>query len=56
MLKDAGWREEDGTEITDEDDLSTASERKLGELVKEKYGCDYYILGARSLCLSLAHS
>jgi aspartyl/asparaginyl-tRNA synthetase len=24
--------------------LSTAAERKLGSLVKEKYGCDYYIL------------
>ena len=44
MLRDAGWREDDGTELTDEDDLSTAAERKLGQLVKEKYGCDYYIL------------
>ena len=44
MLKDAGWREDDGTELTEDDDLSTAAERKLGALVKEKYGCDYYIL------------
>lgn len=44
MLKDAGWREDDGTELTDEDDLSTAAERKVGELVKQKYGCDYYII------------
>lgn len=44
MLKDAGFREDDGSELTDEDDLSTAAERKLGELVKKKYGADYYIL------------
>ncbi|EKM56863.1 uncharacterized protein PHACADRAFT_118899 [Phanerochaete carnosa HHB-10118-sp] len=44
MLKDAGFREDDGSELTDEDDLSTAAERRLGALVKEKYGCDYYIL------------
>ncbi|KIP06304.1 hypothetical protein PHLGIDRAFT_107152 [Phlebiopsis gigantea 11061_1 CR5-6] len=44
MLKEAGWREEDGTELTEDDDLSTAAERKLGALMKEKYGCDYYIL------------
>lgn len=44
MLKDAGWREDDGTELTDEDDLSTAAERKLGELVKQQFGADYYIL------------
>ena len=44
MLREAGWREEDGTELTEEDDLSTAAERKLGALVKEKFGCDYYVL------------
>lgn len=44
MLKEAGWKEEDGTELTEDDDLSTAGERRLGALVKEKFGCDYYIL------------
>lgn len=44
MLQEAGYKEDDGREITDEDDLSTAAERKLGQLVKEKYNTDYYIL------------
>ncbi|KAI0070719.1 aspartyl-tRNA synthetase, cytoplasmic [Panus rudis PR-1116 ss-1] len=44
MLQEAGYREEDGSEITDEDDLSTAAERMLGRLVKERFGTDYYIL------------
>lgn len=35
---------EDGVEIGDEDDLSTPVERRLGELVKEKYKTDFYIL------------
>ncbi|KAI0337629.1 aspartyl-tRNA synthetase, cytoplasmic [Trametopsis cervina] len=48
MLRDAGYKEEsehgEGRELTDDEDLSTPAERKLGELVKEKYGADYYIL------------
>lgn len=35
---------EDGIEIGDEDDLSTPVERRLGELVKQKYKTDFYIL------------
>lgn len=38
MLREAG------VEIGDYDDLSTAIERQLGQLVKEKYGSDFYIL------------
>lgn len=52
MLRDAGYREdadsstgEGGKEMQDDEDLSTAAEKKLGELVKQKFsGCDYYIL------------
>ena len=44
MLQEAGYKEDDGREITDEDDLSTPAERRLGQLVKEKYNTDYYIL------------
>eukprot|EP00731_Ephydatia_muelleri_P032508 Em0024g52a len=33
-----------GVEIGDEDDLSTPNEKLLGQLVKEKYGTDFYIL------------
>ncbi|KAI0088428.1 hypothetical protein BDY19DRAFT_950849 [Irpex rosettiformis] len=48
MLKEAGYREDaddgQGRELTDHEDLSTPAERKLGELIKQKYGADYYIL------------
>ncbi|CAD6238239.1 unnamed protein product [Miscanthus lutarioriparius] len=38
MLKDAG------TATTPMDDLNTDAEKKLGQLVKEKYGTDFFIL------------
>ncbi len=48
MLKEAGFKEEDEEgqvrELHDDEDLSTPAERKLGELIKAKYGADYYIL------------
>ena len=31
-------------QIGDFDDLSTENEKKLGRLVKEKYGTDFYIM------------
>lgn len=33
-----------GTEVGPEEDLSTPAERLLGQLVKAKYGTDFYIL------------
>jgi nondiscriminating aspartyl-tRNA synthetase len=33
-----------GIEIGDYEDLSTASERELGKIIKQKYGTDFYIL------------
>lgn len=44
MLNDSGWRDEDGNLLHDDEDLHTRDEIRLGELVKEKYGTDYYIL------------
>ncbi|KOS12529.1 aspartyl-trna cytoplasmic [Malassezia pachydermatis] len=44
MLKEAGYREEDGSEPDEFEDLHTRAEIRLGELVKEKYGTDYYVL------------
>lgn len=44
MLRDAGWTEDDGRELSEFDDLSTRAEQRLGQLVKEKYGADYYII------------
>ncbi|KAF8578496.1 aspartyl-tRNA synthetase, cytoplasmic [Ramaria rubella] len=44
LLRDSGWTEEDGSTPGDYDDLSTKGEQRLGQLVKEKYNTDYYIL------------
>ncbi|KAH9945653.1 aspartyl-tRNA synthetase cytoplasmic [Amylocystis lapponica] len=44
MLKESGWKEEDGSELNELEDLSTRAEQRLGQLVKEKYGADYYVL------------
>eukprot|EP00924_Labyrinthula_sp_SR-Ha-C_P000389 snap_masked-scaffold_25-processed-gene-5.33-mRNA-1 protein AED:0.10 eAED:0.10 QI:0/-1/0/1/-1/1/1/0/597 len=41
LLREAGFSEEEQGEY---DDLSTPSEKKLGELVKQKYGVDFYFL------------
>ena len=43
MLNDSGW-EDNGEKQDEADDLSTRAEIRLGELVKEKYKTDYYIL------------
>ncbi|EJD48675.1 aspartyl-tRNA synthetase [Auricularia subglabra TFB-10046 SS5] len=49
MLQDSGWTDDSELGlltrfITEDDDLSTRGEIRLGELVKEKYKTDYYIL------------
>lgn len=44
MLNDSGWRDEEGNPLPEDEDLHTRDEIRLGELVKEKYGTDYYIL------------
>ena len=53
MLRESGYKTEDGNEPSEWEDLSTAEEKRLGQLVKEKYNTDYYIL---SQCLLLVHS
>ncbi|KKK26514.1 hypothetical protein ARAM_005811 [Aspergillus rambellii] len=44
LLNESGWRDEDGNELPEDQDLGTRDEIRLGELVKAKYGTDYYIL------------
>lgn len=44
MLNDSGWRDEEGNPLPDDEDLHTRDEIRLGELVKEKHGTDYYVL------------
>jgi nondiscriminating aspartyl-tRNA synthetase len=44
MLIDDGWKDEDGNPASPLEDLATRAEIRLGELVKEKYNTDYYIL------------
>lgn len=53
MLRESGWREEDGSEPSEWDDLSTRAEQRLGQLVREKYHTDYYILGQYRITLQL---
>lgn len=42
---------ENGIQMTDEEDLSTANEKILGKLVKQKYGTDFFILDKYPLCV-----
>lgn len=44
MLNESGWRDDTGKELSIYEDLGTRDEIRLGELVKEKYHTDYYIL------------
>lgn len=44
MLNDSGWRDEDGKPLPFDEDLATRDEIRLGQLVKEKYDTDYYVL------------
>jgi nondiscriminating aspartyl-tRNA synthetase len=44
LLNDSGWRNEDGELVPDDEDLHTRDEIRVGQLVKEKYGADYYII------------
>ena len=44
MLIDSGWKDENGNPPSPYEDLHTRDEIRLGELVKEKYHTDYYIL------------
>lgn len=44
LLNEAGHKHEDGSEIKEDEDFDTATEKRLGAIVKEKYNTDYYIL------------
>ncbi|KAL6251154.1 aspartate--tRNA ligase dps1 [Rhinocladiella similis] len=44
LLNDSGWTNDDESQQSEFEDLSTRAERRLGDLVKEKYRTDYYIL------------
>jgi ergosteryl-3beta-O-L-aspartate synthase len=44
MLNDSGWADDHGHQASEFEDLSTRAEIKLGELIKEKYHTDYYII------------
>jgi aspartyl/asparaginyl-tRNA synthetase len=44
MLADSGWKDENGYPPSPYEDLHTRDEIRLGELVKEKYHTDYYIV------------
>ncbi|KAK3303789.1 uncharacterized protein B0T15DRAFT_513921 [Chaetomium strumarium] len=44
LLNSSGWTDDHGRKASELEDLSTRAEIRIGELVKEKYGTDYYII------------
>lgn len=44
MLNASGWRDDNGNELDENEDLGTRDEVQLGRVIKEKLGTDYYIL------------
>ena len=45
LLRESGWKDDDdGSTPSEYEDLHTKAEKRLGELVKEKYHTGYYIL------------
>ncbi|KAK4135136.1 aspartyl-tRNA synthetase [Trichocladium antarcticum] len=44
LLNSSGWADEHGRKASETEDLSTRAEIRIGELVKEKYKTDYYII------------
>ncbi|KAN0086902.1 hypothetical protein V8E54_000590 [Elaphomyces granulatus] len=44
LLQDSGWCQEDGRPLREDEDLHTRDEIRLGQLVRERYGTDYFIV------------
>ncbi|CAK7272570.1 aspartate--tRNA ligase dps1 [Sporothrix epigloea] len=44
LLNASGWRDDQGNEALPTEDLSTPAEIRLGQVIKEKYNTDYYII------------
>ncbi|CAI4214046.1 unnamed protein product [Parascedosporium putredinis] len=44
LLNQSGWKDDFGNPASDKEDLSTPAERRIGQLIKEKYGTDFYII------------
>jgi aspartyl-tRNA synthetase len=44
LLNSSGWTDDHGRKASETQDLSTRAEIRIGELVKEKYKTDYYII------------
>lgn len=44
LLLSDGWTDDEGNPPSDTEDLSTRAEVRLGQLVREKFNSDYYIL------------
>ncbi|KAL2158805.1 hypothetical protein VTH06DRAFT_3997 [Thermothelomyces fergusii] len=50
LLNSSGWTDAHGRKASETEDLSTRAEIRLGELVKEKYKTDYYIIDKFPAC------
>lgn len=44
MLNESGYRNEEGKELPEDEDMGTRDEIALGKVIKEKYKTDFYVL------------
>ncbi|KAK3380796.1 hypothetical protein B0H63DRAFT_193112 [Podospora didyma] len=44
LLNESGWTDEHGRKASDTEDLSTRAEIQLGQVIRQKYKTDYYII------------
>jgi aspartyl-tRNA synthetase len=44
LLNSSGWTDDHGRKASETEDLTTRAEIRIGELVKEKYKTDYYVI------------
>ncbi|KAL9934210.1 hypothetical protein V8E36_006666, partial [Tilletia maclaganii] len=44
LLNDSGWTDDEGNQLKEDEDLGTRDEIRLGQLMKEKYATDYFII------------
>ena len=44
MLNESGWKDEKGEMLNENEDMGTKDEIQLGQLMKEKYKTDFYII------------
>ncbi|GAB7365910.1 hypothetical protein MBLNU230_g7238t1 [Neophaeotheca triangularis] len=44
MLNESGWRDDEGKELGENEDLGTRDEIELGKVIRKRYNTDFYVL------------